>query len=72
VIAAPDVSGLISDAELMRLAGISRAQFYRLKKRGFFDFLMARPSVPGASRYCGALVQRWVSGKAGGPVRRGR
>lgn len=55
---------LIGDVELMARAGYKKSMFYRLKARGQFDFLLARPQVGKASKYCGTLVHLWVDGRA--------
>jgi hypothetical protein len=53
---------LMTDAQLLRVLGIGRAYFFRLKAQGRFSPLLVLPPLVNGTRYSGELVRRYVSG----------
>jgi hypothetical protein len=58
-----DLPALLGAAELAALLRIGLSRFYRLAKRGHFDFLKVKPQI-GPKVYSGLLVARYLRGEA--------
>ena len=56
---------LLTDRDLMRVVGLRHSAYYARRSAGAFTFLIARPLLPGLTRYSGRLVERWVRGELG-------
>ncbi len=52
----------MNDADLMRVMGINKSLFGRLKKAGTFDGLRVKPQLTKTVQYSGERVARWTSG----------
>jgi hypothetical protein len=54
---------LLTDGQLMTVLGIKSSRFYALKKLGRFRPLETQLRTVDGTRYCGALVGRFVRGE---------
>ncbi len=53
---------VMNDADLMRVLGMRRSLFMKLRKLGTFDGLMTKPQLTKRRQYSGERVARWTSG----------